>query len=349
MTLAIHEKEGGFTARWQSYCEAHRIAYKPVNCYRSDIVSQLEGCQALMWHFHQGDARDILFAKQLLFSLEAAGMRVFPDFRTMWHFDDKVGQKYLLEALGAPLVPSYVFYEKPRALEWIRTADLPLVFKLRGGAGSQNVRLVRSRREAESIVRRAFSRGFAAYQGWGSLKERVRRFREGKATAWEVAKGVARLVLPPPYSRVLGRHRGYVYFQQFVPGNDHDIRVIVIGDRAFAIKRLVRRNDFRASGSGCILYEKEHIHERMVGLAFDLAAKLRTQCVAFDFVEKAGTPLVLEISYGFTAEGYDPCPGYWDRSLRWNEGPFDPYGWMVENVLVMAPPGSRNPSLASLV
>ncbi len=56
-----------------------------------------------MWHFHQGSPRDILFAKQLIFALQTSGKRVFPDFNTVWHFDDKVGQKYLLEAIEAPI------------------------------------------------------------------------------------------------------------------------------------------------------------------------------------------------------------------------------------------------------
>ena len=37
------------------------------------------------------------------------------------------------------------------------------------------------------------------------------------------------------------------------------VRVIVINDKAFAIKRMVRKNDFRASGSGIIEYDKENL------------------------------------------------------------------------------------------
>jgi glutathione synthase/RimK-type ligase-like ATP-grasp enzyme len=49
--------------------------------------------------------------------------------------------------------------------------------------------------------------------------------------------------------------KNYVYFQDFIPQNDFDIRIIVIGKRAFAIKRMVRKGDFRASGSGNIKYD----------------------------------------------------------------------------------------------
>jgi len=43
--------------------------------------------------------------------------------------------------------------------------------------------------------------------------------------------------------------------------------------------------------------------------------------------------LVIEISYGFSPEGYYNCPGYWDKNLKWYEGKFNPYGWMVELML----------------
>jgi glutathione synthase/RimK-type ligase-like ATP-grasp enzyme len=288
-----------------------------------------------MWHFHQADPRDILFAKQLLYALEGSGWRVFPNFRTVWHFDDKIAQKYLLEAIGAPLVPTHVFYDEARAREWVQGASFPLVFKLRRGAGSQNVRLVRSRGEAVALIRRAFSNGFGVYQGWANLRDRVRKSRSDKMAVLDIAKGVVRLAVPPLYARVAGRERGYVYFQEFVPGNDHDIRVVSIGGRAFAIKRLVREGDFRASGSGRIVHQREHIDERLVALALETAEKMGSQCAAFDFVRKQGDPVILEVSYGFSPEGYDSCPGYWDRSMVWHEGPFNPYGWMVDLVAGM--------------
>ncbi|MFN3952779.1 MAG: hypothetical protein ACK4KT_10300 [Thermaurantimonas sp.] len=42
---------------------------------------------------------------------------------------------------------------------------------------------------------------------------------------------------------------------------------------------------------------------------------------------------IVAISYGFSPEGYDPCPGYWDENLNWHDVPIDPYGWIIEEVL----------------
>lgn len=100
MKLAIHHRKGSFSDRWIDYCDSNHIEYKVVNAFDTDIMEQLIGYDALMWHHHHGKYEDVLAAKPILFALEQAGVQVFPDFSTGWHFDDKVGQKYLLEAIG---------------------------------------------------------------------------------------------------------------------------------------------------------------------------------------------------------------------------------------------------------
>ena len=83
----------------------------------------------------------------------------------------------MFESIKAPLVTSYAFYTKQEALLWANKASFPKVFKLRGGAGSTNVRLVDTRKEAVSLISRAFSRGFSAYDPLASLKDRWRDYR----------------------------------------------------------------------------------------------------------------------------------------------------------------------------
>lgn len=333
MKIAIHNSERGFHPRWVESCKYKNITYKIVDCYADDIIYQVSDCDGLMWHHNQSNAKDVLFAQQLLFSLEHAGKVVFPDFKTGWHFDDKVGQKYLLEALDIPVVPSYVFYQQYEALKWVENVEFPKVFKLRGGAGSANVKLVKSRKEARKMIKKAFGRGFSQYDAWGSLKERYRKYKIGKAGAKEILKGVARLVYPPQYAKVMGHDVGYVYFQDFIPDNDFDIRVVIVDNKAFAIKRKVRENDFRASGSGTLLYEKEHFSDEIIARSFEINDKLKSQSLAIDFVFKDGEALVVEISYGYSKKGYDPSEGYWDHDLNFYKGPFDFCGWMVDEVV----------------
>ncbi|WP_207423846.1 ATP-grasp domain-containing protein [Desertivirga brevis] len=336
MKLAIHKEGDSFTSRWVAYCDRKAIPYKMVDCYASDIIRDLEDCDALLWHHSHMRPKDVLFAKQLLFSLELSGKAVFPDFKTTWHFDDKVGQKYLLEALGLPGAKSYVFYSKKEALQWMQTTLLPKVFKLRGGSGSSNVELIKSRSEGVAIINKVFGAGISNYQAWGNLKERYRKYRAGKGTFSNVIRGVGRLAYSTRAAEVKGREKGYAYFQEFIPNNDSDIRVIVVDNKAFAIKRMVRKNDFRASGGGDIIYDRDQIPLAAVELAFKANAIIKAQCIAFDIVFEKYAPVIIEISYGFRASGYDACPGYWTKDLQWVEQSFDPYGWIIDNVLERA-------------
>lgn len=334
MKIAIHYRKGSFSDKWISYCEDNNIPYKIVNAYNSDIINQLDDCDVFMWHYSHVDYKDVLFAKQLLYSLQMSGKKVFPDFNTGWHFDDKVGQKYLLESIGAPLVPSYVFYSKDEALSWIDNVGFPKVFKLRGGAGSTNVRLVRTKKEAIKLTKRAFGRGFSQFNRIGYLKDRIRKYKEGKDSFLGVLKGIGHLFITTEYAKMHHREKGYIYFQEFIPNNLFDIRVVVIGDKAFAIKRLVRKGDFRASGGGDILFDKDLIDERCVKIAFDINKHIKAQSIAYDFVfDKDNNPKVVEISYGFSPSPYDNCKGYWNSNMEWHEAKFNPQGWMIEDMI----------------
>jgi glutathione synthase/RimK-type ligase-like ATP-grasp enzyme len=333
MKIAIHHKENDFSSKWIEYCEKNNIDYKVVSCYDNDIINQLDDCDALMWHFYQSNPKDVLFAKQLIFSLQTAGKKVFPDFHTSWHFDDKVGQKYLLEAIKAPLVPSYVFYDKQKALEWIEGTTFPKVFKLRKGAGSAHVQLVNTKGEAKRLARKAFSKGFSQYNRVANLKDRWYKYRNGMTSSWNILKGLLRFFKQTDFAKVAGNENGYIYFQDYIPDNDFDIRVIVINGKAFAIKRLVREGDFRASGSGHILFEKDNFNENIISLSFDLADQINSQCLAIDYLLVNNTPMIVELSYGFTKEAYYKCEGFWDKELNWHEGDFDAQGWMVETLL----------------
>ena len=331
--IAIHKRESSYSDHWIEYCVKHNIEFKIVDCYKNDIVDQLHDCDALMWHYNQLIPEDILFAKQLLYSVESTGRYVFPNFNTMWHFDDKIGQKYLLESINTSLVPSYVFYSKKEALDWVQISKFPKVFKLRVGASSHNVQLVRTKAEARHLVNQAFGSGFRPFSPLKHLKECVRLYKSGETKVLDLAKATIRLVYQSDYVKFSSNEKNYIYFQDFIPNNASDTRIVVVDNKAFGAKRLVRKNDFRASGSHTALYEKELIDKETLNIAFVVTQKLKLQCVAFDFVYDNGKPLIVEISYGTSVEAYKPCPGYWDSNLNFHEGEFNFCGWMVDKVV----------------
>jgi glutathione synthase/RimK-type ligase-like ATP-grasp enzyme len=338
MKIAIHHRPGSFSDRWIEYCKREGIEYKIVNAYDSDIVKQVEDCDALMWHHHHSDIKDIILAKQLLYSLEQAGKVVFPDFNSGWYFDDKLGQKYLLEVIGAPVIPTHVFYDKNNALKWANNTSYPKVWKLRGGASGANVRLIKTKNEAIKYINRSFGRGHSQYNSIEQLKDITKKVSQGRATMTQLAKAIAR----PAYNmffgkfkrRVLGKGVGYVMFQDFMPNNKFDNRIIVIGDKAFGVKRLALEGDFKSSEFNGIISDKNEIDIRCVEIAFETAKRMNANSVGFDFIfDENKKPVIAEMGYGFIPKTYKDCQGYWDEQLNWHEADFHPEDWMVEEVI----------------
>ena len=333
--IGIHDSPGSFSERWIEWCVERQVPFKPLNCLSTDIVRQCTGLDAVLWHWTLVSLEEPLVARQIIAALEQAGMVVFPSTATCWHYDDKVGQKYLLESIGAPVIPTWVFTDPTEAREWIASATWPKVFKLRCGAGSENVQLVRSRRQAEALCRRAFGAGFPASAGYlYDAANRVRHTRGRREFLEKLKRAPRSLAETLRHRRHAPRQRGYVLFQEFMPGNEFDTRVTIIGNRAFGAMRRNRPNDFRASGSGDCLFDPERVDRRCVPIAFRVAEQLGTQSLACDFLfDSDHHPRICEMSYCSVASPVYDCPGYWDQGFGWHEGHFWPQDLILEDVL----------------
>lgn len=336
MKVAIHKEKGSFSDRWIPYCERKSIPFIIVDCYATDIISKLKKVDCLLWHWHLSDRGSYLFAKTLTLAVEEMGIKVYPDSKTGCHYDDKIAQKYFFEAFEFPFVPSYVFYSEREAIEWVYQAEFPKVFKLRGGAGSVNVKLAKSRTEALKLIDVAFKRGFTIYNRKAIIKDRIRNLRRENSLKSGIKLGgsLFRIFVPSKMERLAGRQAGYVYFQDFYPNLTYDLRLVVIGNRCFGLRRFCREGDFRASGSGNFSYDNRFFSKNLVSLAFHCAKRLKMQSVAFDFIESNDRHLLVEISYCFTmGSAYDNCPGYWDKDLTWVKAPVDPQAFILEDII----------------
>ncbi len=338
--IGIHDRPGSFSDRWFEYCQEHKIAFKRLDCLATDAIRKCHGLNAVLWHW--ASPRDQIVARHIITALEARGVKVFPDLATCWHYDDKIAQKYVLEAIEAPLVPTWVFTDRGEAMAWIAGANWPKVFKLRCGAGSRNVRLAQSRSEAETLCRTAFGRGFPPDpQPLPSLRKGLNTVRS-PLQFWEKLKLTrTRLARATAFRRQFNQ-QGYIYFQEFLPGNAFDTRVTVIGHRAFAFIRRNRADDFRASGSGLLGYDAELVDKRCVETAFDVARGLRAQSLAFDFLfDSEHSPRICEISYCYVASAVHACPGHWDRQLTWQPGHIWPQDAILEDLIAQIRSGER--------
>jgi len=333
--IGIHDSPGSFSDRWIEWCRQHQVPFKRLNCLSTNAIQQCADLKAVLWHWTLVSLEEPLVARQIIAALEQSGLLVFPSTATCWHYDDKVGQKYLLEAIGAPVIPTWVFTDPGEAREWVAGATWPKVFKLRCGAGSENVQLVQTRQQAEALCQRAFGAGFPASAGYlYDASARLRHTSSWRDLYKKFQRAPRSLVQTLRHRRRAPRQRGYVLFQEFMPGNEFDTRVTIIGSRAFGAMRRNRPNDFRASGSGDCIFDPDQVDPRCVTIAFRVAEQLGTQSLACDFLfDAAHDPRVCEISYCSVASPVYDCEGYWDHAFGWHPGHFWPQDLILEDVV----------------
>jgi hypothetical protein len=338
LTLAIqpdhHRHRNGevqsFSERWRLLCERDGIQARVVDVFAPDFFAQLAGCAGFMWRFGYAPVPRNL-ARRLLPAVEhGMGIPVFPSWKTAWHFEDKIAQAYLLEAAGIPGPRTWVFWNAHEALAFCRAARYPLVLKLSQGYQSMNVRLLRSADDAAYWIERMFGTGLSRFMPRASPLRRVLQ---------RPARAVRALAGGNPWRDVdpAELQHGYLYVQEFLPDNEFDTRVTIIGDRAFAFRRYNRPGDFRASGSGRIDWNPAGIDMQTVRLAFRVAHRLQTQSVAVDGLRRGEERVIAEISYTYASWAVRDCPGHWRRrdeaasDLEWVEGPRMPEDAIFED------------------
>ncbi len=321
--------------RWKTLLEqaGHRV--RMVDVYRPDILAQVRGCDGFMWrwaHF-AGMGR---VARRLLPVIERhLKLAVYPDLNTCWHYDDKIAQAHLLASVGIPTPQTWIWFDRETALDWADTASYPLVMKLAGGAGSNNVRLIRSPSEAHLWIDRLFSSFLTTLDEAQFRRMGLRR--RAREAARALLKGTPREFCSSGYEP----QTGYVLLQEFLPRNDFDTRITVIGDRAFGFRRFNRDGDFRASGSGKIDWTPESVDTNFVRLAFRTSRLLQTQSLAVDGLYRDGAAVVGEVSYTYVSEAVFKCPGHWvlagdpdAGALAWVEGRMWPEEAQVQDFLI---------------
>ncbi len=198
-------------------CRERKVAYKTVDLFASDWIDQVKrsGCDAFVaWPSECIQEWKRLYDERLRFLTEDLGRLLYPSYDALWLYGSKQRQRDWLDIYGFPHAKTWVFYGLDEALDFMRSATLPVVAKVDIGAAAYGVRIIRSRREAERLIRRAFGRGI---QGCCSNPQ-----------AWQ------------------WRH---ILLQEFVP-DVREWRMIRIGDSLFGHEK-GRRGDFH-SGSGVV-------------------------------------------------------------------------------------------------
>lgn len=329
MKVLIHKdyyKINQFNEKYLQILEYNGLNCQTVDINENDFWDKLRNADLFIYRWFHFD-NDRMLARAIMPVIEnTLNIKTFPDLNTSWHFDDKIKQYYLLKQNGFPYTESWIFWQKEAALRWLEQAELPAIFKLKGGAGSSNVIKVNDKKTAGKLINIMFGKGVIS--GRIPLSNSIYKNDVKisiKHSLESFVKRFLRKIEGIDTTPMWSRHKNYILFQKYLPKNDFDTRITVIGNRAFGFRRINRTNDFRASGSGILDHDNAKIDIKCVELAFRISKKLKFQSMAYDFLyNEQGGIEICEISYSFQDKAVYNCPGYWDNELNWHEGHFLP-------------------------
>ena len=170
-----------------------------------------------------------------------------PTKESLWFYEDKVREQWLFDHFNLPSIKTFISYSEEEALEYIKTAKFPLILKDRTCSSSEGVLLIKNLHQAKRICKKIFLDGRKVFE---------------------------------PYVR----QKNYVLFQEYVPNEGFDLRVIMVGNSYFGYYRYPKGNDYRASGSGIV--KKKSIPIEVLKLAKQVKCCLpKSYLLAVDFLQ----------------------------------------------------------------
>ncbi|RYE38376.1 MAG: hypothetical protein EOP21_12315, partial [Hyphomicrobiales bacterium] len=146
---------------WLEYCADQGLEHSLVDWRALNAFQELARHDIIVWHYSHFSPGEMMFARNILAALKAAGCRVYPDAGDSDHFDDKVAQAYLLQGLSLGAPRNYPMHSEAAVEQWIRDAgEFPVVAKLRTGSGANNVKLIHDAAELRRYTKIMFGPGF---------------------------------------------------------------------------------------------------------------------------------------------------------------------------------------------
>jgi len=201
-----------------------------------------------------------IYDERLYFLNKEMGKPVYPSYESLYIYENKRNMAYWLEINNFPLPETRIFARKKDALNYLDTAEFPIVLKTNIGAGSSGVDIIKSKAKAKRIAHRIFGRFHPAI-----TLGRIRFSRKFNG-------------IPLPLFGRIQKH--YLIVQKFYPIK-WEWRIIKIGDTYSGHQKLLK-GQF-ASGSDKVGWIKPP--EELLLMVKEICGKGNFDSMAVDIFE----------------------------------------------------------------
>lgn len=234
--------------RWVEACQerSDEITWEVIDLTRADWLERVQ-------HRHfdglltrppaYTNAFKTLYDERVGILHKICNIPVYPSLEEILIYENKKLCSYWLKANDIPHPQTDVFYFQQEALDFLQTADFPLVGKTNIGASGSGVSILKTKDAAEKYVLETFSgKGAARAVGpkWkkkGFIKRVVKKLLHPQQLKAKLAD----------YQNIKADiQKDFVLLQEFIP-HTYEWRCVRIGDSYFAHKKMVVGE--KASGS----------------------------------------------------------------------------------------------------
>jgi hypothetical protein len=203
------------------------------------------------------------YVNDILISRFIGRDNLVPKLETVISHENKGMQGMLASELGINLISQDYHCATTVPSDYLSNT---VVFKSLGGAGSVGVSLAKNKQQYQRKIRMNLL-----------LNATLLNIKE-------MSKNVIRRLLKRNSQADYLRKNARFVSQLFVKELLFDYKVLVLGEHVYFLKRYVRKDDFRASGSGKFEFE-EKISPKLIQFAFDCKDKLNVPYCSLDLIE----------------------------------------------------------------
>ena len=306
------------------------LLYSIVNLDRTDWQAVIAPYDIIIWNPHYMGIRLSSHFKQKIYFMQYVLHKVvYPGYNNVWHFESKVAESFLFENFRIKTPKTFVTFDYVEACHELESVDFPIVLKKSEGASSENVKLIRDKKGMDKVLDNAFCDNLwsKARKDNSKISILFKNFTKRWFWFWIMKR-----------YKLMNAGDGVIYWQEFIPNNTADLRITVIGDcMAYGFWRNNRPNDFRASGSGRIDYERA-VPAEIVKYCLGVNQKLCFDSMCYDIIFTKDSFVITEMSYNYVDKALYNAPGYYEKNstgeLIFRDGHFWPEELWVKWILL---------------
>lgn len=202
---------------------------------------------------------------------------IFPNFDMLRSHENKFYQELIKKKYNIRSPKSWMIGTIEDIHNHQKNLKFPLIFKTHNGFGSKGVFIVNNFLELLNLAKKYLNPIFTRNSNY------IKKLLEYKSynDKYNLYKN--------KYPFYVGR----IILQEFIDNINYDWKILVFGNSCFCLKRYVRSNDFRASGSGDFTFNDTPSNE-LLNFSIEVINKLNTPWASLDIIECNGSFYLIE-------------------------------------------------------